>query len=77
MLKHYTQWLQTIQEYETSHNTKISDDIKIASVVNSVRGQLRNHLLLNMSDATSFDDVKKTIGDFFQSTYVIQQTNSG
>eukprot|EP00971_Amphidinium_carterae_P219532 4358537-Amphidinium_carterae.1 len=28
---------------------------------------LRNH----------FDDIKKTIGDFFQSTYVIQQTTSG
>eukprot|EP00971_Amphidinium_carterae_P114772 2273452-Amphidinium_carterae.1 len=77
MLKHYTQSLQTIQGYETTHNTKINDDIKIASVVNSVRGQLRTHLLLNMDETTSFDDVKKTIGDFIQSTYVIQQTHSG
>eukprot|EP00971_Amphidinium_carterae_P350640 6491661-Amphidinium_carterae.1 len=68
---------ETIQEYETTHNTKISDDIKIESVVNSVRGQLRNHLLLNMNETTSFDDIKKTIADFFQSTYVIQQTHSG
>eukprot|EP00971_Amphidinium_carterae_P309897 6158135-Amphidinium_carterae.1 len=77
MLKHYTQWLHTIQEYETTHNTKISDDIKIASAVNSVRGQLRNHLLLNMNETTSFDDIKKAIAGFFQSMYVIQQTNSG
>eukprot|EP00971_Amphidinium_carterae_P205291 4074576-Amphidinium_carterae.1 len=77
MLKHYTQWLQTIQEYETTHNTKISDDIKILSVVNSVRGQLRNHLLLNMNETMSFDDIKKTLADFFQSMYVIQQTNTG
>eukprot|EP00971_Amphidinium_carterae_P211521 4197000-Amphidinium_carterae.2 len=30
-----------------------------------------------MSDGTSLDDIKKTIGDFFQSMYVIQQTSSG
>eukprot|EP00971_Amphidinium_carterae_P269493 5346087-Amphidinium_carterae.1 len=30
-----------------------------------------------MNDGTSFDDIKKTISDFFQSMYVIQQTNSG
>eukprot|EP00971_Amphidinium_carterae_P104755 2074610-Amphidinium_carterae.1 len=48
MIKHYTQWLQTIQEYETAHKTRINDDMKIASVVNSVRGQPRNHLLLNI-----------------------------
>eukprot|EP00971_Amphidinium_carterae_P326225 6456902-Amphidinium_carterae.1 len=69
MFKHYTQWLQTIQKYETTHNNKINDDIKIALVVNSVIGQLRNHLLLNMNETTSFDDIKKTIADFFQSTY--------
>eukprot|EP00971_Amphidinium_carterae_P259196 5143668-Amphidinium_carterae.1 len=27
MLKHNTQWLQTIQEYEATHKTKINDDI--------------------------------------------------
>eukprot|EP00971_Amphidinium_carterae_P235221 4667708-Amphidinium_carterae.1 len=67
MLKHCTQWLQTIQDYEPMHNTKISDDIMIASVVNSIKGQLRNHLLLNMDKTMSFDDIKKTIGDFLQS----------
>eukprot|EP00971_Amphidinium_carterae_P117827 2333933-Amphidinium_carterae.3 len=60
-------------EYETTHNTSINEDIKIASVVNTVRGQLRTHLLLNMTD----DDIKNTMADFFQSTYVIQQTHSG
>eukprot|EP00971_Amphidinium_carterae_P095087 1881406-Amphidinium_carterae.2 len=64
-------------EYETTHNTRINDDIQIASLVKSVRGQLRNHLLLNMTETTSFDDIKNTIADFFQSTYVIQQTQSG
>eukprot|EP00971_Amphidinium_carterae_P200115 3971423-Amphidinium_carterae.1 len=49
MLKHYMEWLQNIQEYETTHKTRISNNIKIALVVNSVRGQLRNHLLLSMS----------------------------
>eukprot|EP00971_Amphidinium_carterae_P054768 1078706-Amphidinium_carterae.1 len=24
MLKHYTQWLQTLQEYETTHKTRIN-----------------------------------------------------
>eukprot|EP00971_Amphidinium_carterae_P057365 1134162-Amphidinium_carterae.1 len=66
MLKHYTQGLQTIQEYETTHKTRISDEIKIASVVDSVRGQLRNHMLLSMSDT---DDIKNVIADFFLSTY--------
>eukprot|EP00971_Amphidinium_carterae_P052047 1024445-Amphidinium_carterae.4 len=30
-----------------------------------------------MDETTSFDDVKKTIGDCFQSTYVILQSHSG
>eukprot|EP00971_Amphidinium_carterae_P197389 3917715-Amphidinium_carterae.3 len=68
MLKHYTRWLQTIKSMR---------QLKIASVVNSIKVQLRHHLLLNMDDNTSFDDIKKTIADFFQSTYVIQQTHSG
>eukprot|EP00971_Amphidinium_carterae_P045382 892962-Amphidinium_carterae.2 len=36
MLKHYTQWLQTIQEYETIHKTRINNNIKTASVVNTI-----------------------------------------
>eukprot|EP00971_Amphidinium_carterae_P307659 6114189-Amphidinium_carterae.1 len=30
-----------------------------------------------MDETTTFEGVKKTISDFFQSTYVVQQTNSG
>eukprot|EP00971_Amphidinium_carterae_P138755 2749712-Amphidinium_carterae.2 len=48
MFKHYIPWLQTIQEYEWTRKTGISDDIKIASIVNSIRGQLKNHLLQSM-----------------------------
>eukprot|EP00971_Amphidinium_carterae_P258365 5128116-Amphidinium_carterae.3 len=59
------------------NNRRINDDIKIVSVLNSVKGELRNHLLLKMDDTTPFDDVKESIADFFQSTYVIQQTRSG
>eukprot|EP00971_Amphidinium_carterae_P021482 423625-Amphidinium_carterae.2 len=65
----------TIFEYETIYKTKVSDDIKIASVVNSAKGQLRNHLLLNMDETTTFEDVNKTISDFFQSNQPIDQIN--
>eukprot|EP00971_Amphidinium_carterae_P228891 4540806-Amphidinium_carterae.1 len=41
--------------------------------VNSVKEQIRNHLVLNMDGATSFDDVKKTIADFQPNNYAIQQ----
>eukprot|EP00971_Amphidinium_carterae_P005062 101311-Amphidinium_carterae.2 len=70
MLKHHSQWLQTIQEHETTHKTRISDDIKIASVVNSVRGQLVNHMLLNMNYASCH--TTSTRLQTFLSTYVIQ-----
>eukprot|EP00971_Amphidinium_carterae_P155995 3092608-Amphidinium_carterae.1 len=41
------------------------------------QGTTQKNLLLNMNESTSFDDIKKTFADLFQSTYVIQQTHSG
>eukprot|EP00971_Amphidinium_carterae_P276558 5488211-Amphidinium_carterae.4 len=60
-----TQCLRSIQAYATLHKTRINADIKITSDINLIKRQIRNHLLLNMDDTTSFDDVKTTIANLF------------
>eukprot|EP00971_Amphidinium_carterae_P112654 2230763-Amphidinium_carterae.1 len=63
-------------EVQWQGNSRLSNSsCRPLGVITAV--QARCYLVLNMKDGTSFDDIKKTISDFFQSTYVIQQTNSG
>eukprot|EP00971_Amphidinium_carterae_P100527 1988457-Amphidinium_carterae.1 len=76
-MKQYTNWLQLIQEYETQTGRAIDDEIKIATVISQVKGPLRNHLLLNIDDVTTFNDVKKKIIDYFQSTYDVSHQHQG
>eukprot|EP00971_Amphidinium_carterae_P045864 902328-Amphidinium_carterae.1 len=76
-MKQYTNWLQLIQEYGTQTGRAIDDEIKIATIINHVKGPLRNHLLLNMDDVTTFNDVKKKITDHFQSTYDVSHQHQG
>eukprot|EP00971_Amphidinium_carterae_P103239 2043458-Amphidinium_carterae.8 len=67
---------QTSQEYETTHNTKISDGIKIAAVVSSVRGQLRNHLLLHLAETTEGHQPMKIDSQMALSITLIQEKAS-
>eukprot|EP00971_Amphidinium_carterae_P042812 841284-Amphidinium_carterae.1 len=68
---------KTCQQVYSSSNTQIwlqverpiDNDVKIATVVNQVKGPLRNYLLPNMDVVTSFDDVRKKNIDCFQPTY--------
>eukprot|EP00971_Amphidinium_carterae_P287199 5701165-Amphidinium_carterae.1 len=76
-MKQYTNWLQLIQEYEIQTGRSIDDEIKIATVINQVKGPLRNHLLLNIDDVTTFNDVKKKIVDYFQSAYDVSHQHHG
>eukprot|EP00971_Amphidinium_carterae_P169077 3349285-Amphidinium_carterae.2 len=48
VIKQYAHWLQLIQEYGRQSGRPIDNGYKIATVINQVKGSLRDHPLLNM-----------------------------
>eukprot|EP00971_Amphidinium_carterae_P036766 722891-Amphidinium_carterae.1 len=56
-------------ESENGHNT-ITDHVKIAAIVNNLKGPMGQQLMLKINQQTTFDEVHQWISNYFNSTYM-------
>ena len=57
-------WEDAILKYEKATNSRLSDDVKIAVLMNKTRGQLQEHLRLNAASLTRYHEVKKVVTNY-------------
>eukprot|EP00971_Amphidinium_carterae_P194976 3868924-Amphidinium_carterae.1 len=69
-MEQYYEWLEDIGRYEAEngHNT-ITDHVKIATIVNNLKGPMAQQLMLRINQQTTFDEVHQWISNYFNSTY--------
>ena len=55
----------------------IDDHLKIATVMNHLRGSIREHLLINSKPLTPWEDIRLLIDNFFSNSYIQQASRPG
>ena len=68
-------WMEEVARYESESGMVIDDHLKIATVMNHLRGSIREHLLINSKPLTPWEDIRLLIDNFFSNSY-IQQASS-
>eukprot|EP00971_Amphidinium_carterae_P094156 1863565-Amphidinium_carterae.5 len=68
-MKQYYRWLEDINRYE-SENEAIADHVKIATIINHLKGPINQHLMLRVTNTTTFDEVHGWISNYFNSIYI-------
>eukprot|EP00971_Amphidinium_carterae_P011750 231384-Amphidinium_carterae.1 len=51
----YEEWLEDINRYE-SENGAIADHVKIATIINHLKGPINQHLMLKVNNTTTFEE---------------------
>eukprot|EP00971_Amphidinium_carterae_P244545 4855670-Amphidinium_carterae.2 len=60
------------------HNcTIIADHVKIATIVNNLKGQIGQQLMLRINQTTTFDEVHQWVSNYFNSTYAGVEDEKG
>eukprot|EP00971_Amphidinium_carterae_P089735 1776761-Amphidinium_carterae.1 len=55
--RQYYKWLEDIKTYEAENgHGSITDHVKIATVVNNLKGNIAENLMMRINQATTFDD---------------------
>eukprot|EP00971_Amphidinium_carterae_P297987 5921169-Amphidinium_carterae.2 len=67
--RQYYKWLEDIIRYEAENgHGSITDHVKIATVVNNLKGNIARNLMMRIYQATAFNDVHQWISNYFNST---------
>ena len=70
----FNQWLIDISRYELETATPIEESIKIATVINNLRGAVHQHLLLSVRPTTTtWREVHNIAQNFLVSTWLPQE----
>eukprot|EP00971_Amphidinium_carterae_P243149 4828645-Amphidinium_carterae.1 len=58
-------------EHQATYTNKgsITDHVNIATVINHLKGPITQHLMLKVSNTTTFAEMRQWINNFFNSTY--------
>eukprot|EP00971_Amphidinium_carterae_P131816 2610912-Amphidinium_carterae.4 len=71
-IKTYYKWLEDINRHEAKKGRgTITDQVKIATVVNNLKGNIAQNLRMRINQATTFDDVHQWVSNYFNSTYTL------
>ena len=65
-------WMEEVARYERESGMVIDDHLKIATVMNHLRGSIREHLLINSKPLTPWEDIRLQIDNFFSNSYTQQ-----
>ena len=65
-------WMEDVSRYESESGMVIDDHLKIATVMNHLRGSIREHLLINSKPLTPWEDIRLLIDNFFSNSYIQQ-----
>eukprot|EP00971_Amphidinium_carterae_P004572 91536-Amphidinium_carterae.1 len=68
--RQYYKWLADINRYEAENgHGSITEHVKIATVVNNLKGNIAENLMMRINQMTTFDDVHQWTSNYFNSTY--------
>ena len=69
--------MEDVSRYESESGMVIDDHLKIATVMNHLRGSIREHLLINSKPLTPWEDIRLLIDNFFSNSYIQQASRPG
>ena len=69
--------MEEVARYESESGVVIDDHLKIATVMNHLRGSIREHLLINSKPLTPWEDIRLLIDNFFSNSYIQQASRPG
>ena len=64
----FAQWEHDVQRYEQDSGTPLPGGVKIAILLNETKGALRQHLQLNATTATTYNQIRTVILEYYRST---------
>ena len=70
----YRQWLAVLSRYELEARQPLDDNLKIATLVNGLRGNLQQHLLLSVKPTSTWPNVREIVDNYYSSTFVPNPT---
>ena len=70
----YRQWLESLSRYELEARHPLDDNLKIATLVNGLRGNLQQHLLLSVKPTSTWQNVREIVENYYSSTFVPNPT---
>ena len=70
----YRQWLESLSRYELEARQPLDDNLKIATLVNGLRGNLQQHLLLSVKPTSTWQNVREIVENYYSSTFVPNPT---
>ena len=68
------QWLEALSRYELQSRQPLDDNLKIATLVNGLRGNLQQHLLLLVKPTSTWQNVREIVENYYSSTFVPNAT---
>eukprot|EP00971_Amphidinium_carterae_P059606 1178606-Amphidinium_carterae.1 len=76
--KQYYKWFEDIGRYEAENGANtITEHVKIATIVNNLKGPMGQQLMLRINQQTTFDEVHQWISNYFNSTYTGANDDKG
>ena len=66
----YRQWLESLSRYELEARQPLDDNLKIATLVNELRGNLQQHLLLSVKPTSTWQNMREIVENYYSSTFV-------
>eukprot|EP00971_Amphidinium_carterae_P064612 1280263-Amphidinium_carterae.2 len=76
--KQYYKSLEGIRKYESENGQgSITDQVKIAAIINHLKGPIAQHLMLRVNNTTTFTEVHQWISNFSNSTYRVTEEENG
>ena len=69
--QHYQrrQWLELLSRYELEAAQPLDDNLKIATFVNVLRGNLQQHLLRSVKPTSTWRNVREIVENYYISTF--------
>ena len=69
-LQQFNAWKEQVVRYEQLSGENLPDFIKLTAVVNGLKGNVRQFVLLSLDGESSFGDLDSFPGKYFNNTYV-------
>ena len=70
----YRQWLESLSRYELEARQPLDDNLKIGTLVNGLRGNLQQHLLVSVKPTSTWQNVREIVENYYSSTFVPNPT---
>ena len=66
----YRQWLESLSRYELEARQPLDDNLKIATLVDGLQGNLQQHLLLSSKPTSTWQNVREIVENYYSATFV-------